>query len=223
MRIKSNILLTLVLLLTSSKTLALDNKGISHDSLSPERFTLIEKGQPLAVIVADADNPGVKIAAGNLAADFGRVCGTDATLITQPNAQGLAADGSALRKGVVIAGTLGTPVIDRLVKSGKIKKNELAGRREKYIMTFVENPMEGVGEALVIAGSDRRGTIYGIYELSEQLGVSPWYDWADVPVTPLSDLSIERGTYTAGEPAVKYRGIFLNDEAPCLKGGVKNT
>lgn len=223
MRIKYNILLAGFLLLGSSTMAALDHPGISHATLSPERFTLIEQGKPLSVMVADDENVGVKIAAGNLAADFGRVCGTDATMISGPHAEGVLSYGASLRKGLVIAGTLGTPVINRLVKSGKISKADLAGKREKYVMTIVENPMEGVEEALVIAGSDRRGTIYGIYELSEQLGVSPWYDWADVPVARQSDLSIERGTYTAGEPAVKYRGIFLNDEAPCLTGWVKNT
>lgn len=90
-------------------------------------------------------------------------------------------------------------------------------------MTVVPAPLKGMEEALVIAGSDKRGTIYGIYELSEQIGVSPWYDWADVPVVPQQNLSIVRGSYTAGEPAVKYRGIFLNDEAPCLTGWVKHT
>ena len=90
-------------------------------------------------------------------------------------------------------------------------------------MTVVSAPLNGVNEALVIAGSDKRGTIYGIYELSEQIGVSPWYDWVDVPVMPRQNLSMMRGSYTAGEPAVKYRGIFLNDEAPCLTGWVKHT
>lgn len=90
-------------------------------------------------------------------------------------------------------------------------------------MSVVSQPFAGVSEALVIAGSDKRGAIYGIYELSEQIGVSPWYDWMDVPVIPKQNLSIARGIYTAGEPAVKYRGIFLNDEAPCLTTWVSNT
>ena len=76
---------------------------------------------------------------------------------------------------------------------------------------------------LVIAGSDRRGTIYGIYELSRQLGVSPWYWWADAPVAKHDEAYVIKGTYTDGEPAVEFRGIFLNDEAPCLTGWVKNT
>ena len=92
----------------------------------------------------------------------------------------------------------------------------LKGKRETYVISFTD-------DSLVISGSDRRGAVYGIYELSEQIGVSPWYDWADAPLPKHETLAITRGTYTNGEPAVRYRGIFLNDEAPCLTGWVKNT
>ena len=98
----------------------------------------------------------------------------------------------------------------------------LSGKRETYVMKVTS-------DAIVVSGSDRRGAVYGIYELSEQLGVSPWHDWADAPLRWKAksgeklSLSIARGTYTNGEPAVRYRGIFLNDEAPCLTGWVKNT
>ena len=92
----------------------------------------------------------------------------------------------------------------------------LKGMRETYVMKVTS-------DALVISGSDRRGAVYGIYELSEQIGVSPWYDWADAPLPKHTSLAIAKGTYTNGEPAVKYRGIFLNDEAPCLTSWVKNT
>ena len=97
----------------------------------------------------------------------------------------------------------------------------LRGKRETYVMKVTS-------DAIVVSGSDRRGAVYGIYELSEQIGVSPWYDWADAPLRWKAkngeklNLSIKRGTYTNGEPAVRYRGIFLNDEAPCLTGWVKN-
>lgn len=192
---------------------ALDHPGLTGPLTSPGRYTLIEDNRP-AVILADTlnDDSAVTIALRNLSQDFGRVCGTPAPI-----------SDSAASGPVVIAGTLGTPMMDRIVKSGKIKEGDLKGKTEKYIMATVADPMPGVGEALVIAGSDRRGTVYGIYELSEQIGVSPWYDWADVPVVPQATLSIARGEYTAGEPAVRYRGIFLNDEAPCLTGWVKNT
>ena len=99
----------------------------------------------------------------------------------------------------------------------------LNGKRETYVISFAKNPMPGVKEALVVSGSDRRGAVYGIYELSEQIGVSPWYDWADAPLPRHDTLAIAKGTYTNGEPAVRYRGIFLNDEAPCLTSWVKNT
>lgn len=193
---------------------AIDHKGITHHSLSPERFTLIEQGNPTSIVVNDGENSAVRIAASSLAADFGRVGGTDARLLG-------AVPGEASR--IIIAGAFDGPTLRPLVKGGIVDLSELDGKNEQYIITMVRNPAPGVDEALVVAGSDRRGTVYGIYELSEQIGVSPWYDWADAPVARHADVSIERGRYTAGEPAVEYRGIFLNDEAPCLTGWVKNT
>ena len=79
------------------------------------------------------------------------------------------------------------------------------------------------GSTMRITGSDRRGAIFGIYEVSRQIGVSPWYYWADVPVAHHDRICLLPGSYTDGEPAVRYRGIFLNDEAPCLTTWVKNT
>lgn len=119
-------------------------------------------------------------------------------------------------------GTIDSPIMKTLAKNKKITSADLTNKTEKYIMTVVDNPLDGVNQALVIAGSDMRGTIYGIYELSEQIGVSPWYYWMDVPTVHQNNLSIARGTYTAGEPAVRYRGIFLNNEAPCLTTWVRN-
>ena len=100
------------------------------------------------------------------------------------------------------------------MKRGELKN--LKGKTEKYII-------KTIGQQIVIAGSDKRGTVYGIYELSQQMGVSPWYYWADVPVVKREQLWAKRGEYTDGEPAVRYRGLFLNDEAPCLTSWVKNT
>ena len=89
------------------------------------------------------------------------------------------------------------------------------------MITPEPKPRSGINSALIIAGSDKRGTIYGIYDLSEQIGVSPWYWWADVPVAHQDALFVKPGKYVQGEPAVKYRGIFLNDEAPALTGWTK--
>ena len=115
----------------------------------------------------------------------------------------------------VMIGTLGVnPQIDQWVKQGILR--DLKGKTEKYIIKTINGQ-------LVIAGSDKRGTVYGIYELSRQIGVSPWYYWADVPVEKHAELFIREGEYTDGEPAIRYRGLFLNDEAPCLTTWVKNT
>ena len=115
----------------------------------------------------------------------------------------------------VLIGTVGVnPQIDQWVKQGILR--DLKGKTEKYIIKTINGQ-------LVIAGSDKRGTVYGIYELSRQIGVSPWYYWADVSVEKHAELFIREGEYTDGEPAVRYRGLFLNDEAPCLTTWVKNT
>ena len=115
----------------------------------------------------------------------------------------------------ILVGTVGVnKQIDQWVKKGVLR--DLKGKTEKYII-------KTIGDQLVIAGSDKRGTVYGIYELTNQMGVSPWYYWADVPIEQHETLYIKKGEYTDGEPAVRYRGLFLNDEAPCLTTWVKNT
>lgn len=115
----------------------------------------------------------------------------------------------------ILVGTVGVnKQIDQWVKKGELR--DLKGKTEKYII-------KTIGDQLVIAGSDKRGTVYGIYELTKQMGVSPWYYWADVPIEQHESLYIKKGEYTDGEPSVRYRGIFLNDEAPCLTTWVKNT
>lgn len=171
-------------------------------------FPLATDNLPVPVIFDSGDYPGVVRAANNLREDLRQVTGN------------LPLTSSA--KYVVLIGTIGqSPTIDQLVKNGKIAKDELVGKNEKFIITTVAHPANGIDQALVIAGSDKRGTIYGIYELSKQIGVSPWYYWADVPILKQSDLYVKPGTYTDGEPAVQYRGIFLNDEAPALSGWSK--
>src|SRR6185436_19895865 len=102
--------------------------------------------------------------------------------------------------------------IDGLVRSGRLDTTGLAGRWETFVVQTVNRPWPGVDRALVIAGSDKRGTIYGAYNVSAQIGVSPWTFWADVPVRTRSALYVLPGRHTAGTPAVRYRGIFINDE-----------
>ena len=137
---------------------------------------------------------GVKIAIRNLQTDMQNVLGKTPALVEK--------EGGA---ATILVGTIGkNKAIDAL------KLADLKGKREKFIITTTP---EG---QVVIAGSDKRGTIYGVYELSRQLGVSPWYWWADAPIEKQNEAYILKGTYTDGEPAVDFRGLFLNDEAPCL-------
>jgi len=169
---------------------------------------------PSILVNANADK-GVMRAILNLQTDISKVTGTAPLLFNQ------AAKG---QMPLIIIGTIGTgSFIDELVKSKKIEGSLLKGKNEKYIIQNIKNPFGGVGDAIVIAGSDKRGTIYGVYEFSKQIGVSPWHYWADVPVQHKEALYFIKGTYTDGEPAVKYRGIFLNDEAPALSGWAKET
>jgi hypothetical protein len=120
-------------------------------------------------------------------------------------------------KSVVIVGTLGrSPLIDQLVKANKINVDDIKNKWENSLIEVVENPFPNVARALIIVGSDKRGTMFGIFDLSAKMGVSPWYWWADVPIPQQSNMYIKAGRYNLGEPKVKYRGIFLNDEEPCL-------
>lgn len=177
------------------------------EQATPEAFTLFADGQAAPIIVSDADHAGVRRAAADLQADVEKVGGVQPVLSSE-----LTTGPSA-----VIVGTLGqSPLIDQLVADDKLDASELEGRWEKFVITPVEAPGAGLERALVIAGSDKRGTIYGIYDLTERMGVSPWYDFADVPPKQRAQLHILPGQHTLGEPSVKYRGIFINDENPAL-------
>lgn len=201
----------LAAVLCSFQAMAIDNKGIAHQEHSSSRFSVITNNRPTAILADENDNSAIQIALKSLQKDFTAVSGATPRISSSPDASQM-----------IIVGSIDSKYISQIIASGKIDGSALRGKNEKYIMTVVKNPVEGVDEALVIAGSDRRGTVYGIYELSEQIGVSPWYFFADTPIEHKSDVAIDHGTYTAGEPAVKYRGIFLNDEAPCLTSWVKN-
>jgi len=122
-------------------------------------------------------------------------------------------DKAALGKTAILIGTIGkSSLIDALIESGKLDASKVRGKWESAVLTTIDNPLPNVDRAMVIAGSDRRGTAYGVFELSEQMGVSPWYWWADVTPVHQSTIAVKQETYVIGEPSVKYRGIFINDE-----------
>jgi hypothetical protein len=134
----------------------------------------------------------------------------------------LATDLSSGGKNVIIIGTLdGSLTIKELVEGKKLNVSAIKGKWEAFQIQTVVNPFPGIQSALVIAGSDKRGTAYGVFELSKQLGVSPWYWWADVPPKKKTEAYVKKGIYTYSSPSVKYRGIFINDEAPAFSGWTK--
>jgi hypothetical protein len=179
-------------------------------------FTLVEDGAAPPLVVSGADWAGVQRVVDDLQSDIQKVTGV------QPVVAHDAAPAGAAE--IVLVGTLGkSALLDALVTSGKLDVSDLAGRWETFVIQAVDAPMAGVSRALVIAGSDQRGTIYGAYEVSRRIGVSPWSYWDDVPVVHRDALYLHPERYTLGTPAVKYRGIFINDENPQLGNWVPAT
>jgi hypothetical protein len=175
-----------------------------------ESFPLAAGGRATTLLVSDADHAGVVRAVGDLRTDVERVTGVAPAVAGQPRAG---------ERRAVIIGTIGrSPLIDSLVARGRLNVRDVQGRWESYRREVVVNPLPGIDRALVIAGSDKRGTIYGVYDVSSAIGVSPWYWWADAPVRHHAEVGVPAARVTVGEPAVKYRGIFINDEAPAFSG-----
>ncbi len=177
-------------------------------------LALIADGNPVGIAVDAKDFPGVLRAARDLQSDLSAVAGRDSAFSIA---------GSTHEQTAIIIGTLGHSArIDRIVRTKHIDTTGVAGCWEAYLLQVVERPEPGIARALVIAGSDKRGTIFGIYELSRRLGVSPWTWWADVPVPKRDALYVAPGR-SVDAPAVRYRGIFLNDEDPALGGWIRAT
>jgi len=173
-------------------------------------FPLIAGGKPAMVYVDAEADTAVKRVATALTEDLERVSGTRPAL-----AEGHVAD---VRGPLVIIGVLGqSSVIDRLMQAGQIDAADLKGEWEAFRQIVVDHPLPGVPRALVIVGADRRGAVFGTYDVSERIGVSPWHWFADVPVRPKRDFLIPPGS-RRDQPKVRYRGFFINDEDPCLSG-----
>lgn len=159
-------------------------------------FTL-KRGQVCLLRVDERESEAVKIAVSNLASDLGRTMGIQARVSADREEQDLPE---------IVIGTLGTSkVIQGLADPALFYDGEKTLRKEAYLHSVQ-------GGRLIIAGSDRRGTIYGIYDLCQALGVSPWYFWADVPVKARQEFTLPQGYQKVDYPSVEYRGIFINDE-----------
>ncbi|MEM9964695.1 MAG: glycosyl hydrolase 115 family protein, partial [Asticcacaulis sp.] len=207
MRLKMIAALLAATALTPLSALACDTPVSVCDRDTGAAFTLIHNATPVSIYVDATDDPAVLHVAGNFAKDLERVSGKPATVVNDlRNAKGQ----------VVIIGSLGrNSVIDGLVTSGAVRADDLSGQWEAYRQVVVDKPFAGIDRALVIVGSDRRGAVFGTYDISSKIGVSPWYWWADVPVEQRKSVYITAGE-RQDQPKVKYRGLFINDEEPAF-------
>jgi hypothetical protein len=172
--------------------------------LSPGDFKIVFDAYAADIYVDSQETPAVLRCANDLAADVQRVTGRLPAVKHTTN---------GLSTHAIIVGTVDkSGVIKALAASGKINISRIQGKWETFLIQIVPNPLPGVEAGLVIAGSDRRGAIYGMYDVSEKSGVSPWYWFADVRVQSQTALIVKNGLYTEGPPSVQYRGIFINDE-----------
>lgn len=196
----------LILMLSALVAVSAGHAQVAVHEKSPKTkyaFTLASPRQTAAILYDASDAAVVKRAAELFAADVEAVTGRRPQVTSATGETGPA----------VIVGTVGgSALIRRLAEAGKIDTAPLEGAWERYLIQTVANPLPGIRKALVIAGSDRRGAAYGLFTLSELIGVSPWYWWADVPVKKHAALHVDAPPTYSQTPSVRYRGIFLNDE-----------
>ncbi|TEB33738.1 hypothetical protein FA13DRAFT_1753937 [Coprinellus micaceus] len=186
---------------------------------SSSAFSVVSGKKAAPILISSDDWPGVQRAASDFVADIQRVTGVKPAFrnVTDANAQ-------AFGSLPIIVGTLGkSPLIASVVNATQLDVSSIEGKWEAYLSRVVENPLPGVSKAYVIIGADKRGTIFALYDHSEQFGVSPWYYWADVPTTKNSQIFASASGCSHGSPTVKYRGIFLNDEQPALQNWAQET
>ncbi|MBX2963848.1 MAG: glycosyl hydrolase 115 family protein [Cyclobacteriaceae bacterium] len=197
------------LLLVLLPYIAFSQLSITDKIERGKRYFPIKDGASAATICYDtSENILVGKSAVFLADDIERVSGKRPDLST----------GSLLSDNMIIVGTVGNNrLIDKLIAEKKISDQSIRGGWERFIIQTIKAPFPGVKQALVVIGSDRRGVAYGLFSLSEAMGVSPWYWWADVPVKKKENIFLENIHFVSESPAVKYRGIFINDESPAFR------
>lgn len=196
-----SLLIIILALVVSPVSLFADQISVTHTQEGGS-FPLVESGNAAIMVVDPLDAEVVTIAANTISGDIKLITGIEPTVANE-------IDGDY----PVIIGTLGASVlIDSLVKTGKISTDNIIGQWETFCITVVNDPFDGISQALVIYGSDPRGTAYGVFELTRKMGVSPMVWWADVLPETHDDIFITAGESIVGPPSVQYRGIFINDE-----------
>lgn len=214
--VMNSFLLPLVLLLSCLK-LSGQQIIVKMDPASDKKndFALVKNGFAADILLDSKDSETVLLATGLFSDDVERVTGQKPAVKFSTN---------SISGICVIVGSIGeSSTIKKLIKKKIINISEIEGKWEACLIQVVENPMKGVNKALVVAGSDRRGTAFGLMELSKQIGVSPWYYFADVPPAKRKEIVIESGRFIQKQPSVKYRGIFINDEMWGIRPWAMNT
>ena len=209
--LKSNIILCIASfsICFSCNAYALDTNSIVDNIPGTNKFVLSEGKKQAVLFVDPAEDKGILRAVKDLQSDIQLVTNHKPCIVN---------DIDDIDYAVIIGSIDNSNLVKSLVDTDKIDIDSIHDKWESFIIQTVDSPLPGIEKGLVIAGSDKRGVIYGIYTISEQIGVSPWHWWADVPPDKSDSLYIKPCKYIYGEPAVKYRGIFLNDEAPALSG-----
>lgn len=190
----------------AAQRMVLDKKMINS-------FPIVGSTAATTILVDEMDHWLVQKAAAFLQSDIEKVTGKLPDVVNKLNSG---------TKMLILIGSLDkSPLIAQLVKNKKLNVDGISGEWEAGLTQIVLAPFPGVDKALVITGSDKRGTAFGVFELSRQMGVSPWYWWADVPVKQKKELYVSGTFRIQDKPMVKYRGIFINDEAPAFAGWTK--
>ncbi|KAH9894039.1 hypothetical protein C8Q73DRAFT_500700 [Cubamyces lactineus] len=184
---------------------------------APSTFPIVNNRKATPILLSPDEWPGVQRAASDFADDIQRVTGVKPSLRNVTASQNQASFAS-FGTSAIIVGTLGkSALIDEVVNRTKLDVSSIQGKWEAFMAKEVANPLPGIKSAYVIIGADKRGTIFAMYDHSEQFGVSPWYWWADVPTTKHSNVFVTSSGCSHGSPTVQYRAIFLNDEQPALQ------
>jgi len=201
-----NLLLILLMtcLLDGSAQSTAFPESIIKNSPGEKDFQLVTKQNIAAILIDEKDKETIKLCAGLFADDVERVTDHKPSLVTDTR--------KATHYSIIIGSIENSRIIKKLISKQKIDVSGIRGQWESCLTQVVDNPLPGINRALVIAGSDRRGTAYGIFELSKQIGVSPWYYFADVAQKKKNEIYVKAGRYILKSPSVKYRGIFINDE-----------
>ncbi|KZT00286.1 glycoside hydrolase family 115 protein [Laetiporus sulphureus 93-53] len=208
---------SLALLALASGVHAIGQATCVSFSPSSASFPIVSDGVAVPILLSEDDWGGVQRAAYDFAMDIHNVTGVMPSLFNV-SIPATSANLSLAGTQAIIVGTLGqSSLIDEVVNRTNLDVSSVEGHWEAFMTQEVANPLPGITSAYVMIGADKRGTIYAMYDHSEQIGVSPWYWWADVPTKTHSEVHVDSAGCAHGSPTVQYRGIFLNDEQPALQ------